>query len=101
MTFEQVYAQCKLVVEISETEKKRLESQENLCAYEICRISDLEKDIEFYSKIAEACEKQIAKKPVNDGHCPECFSDNECPYNEEKVRYCPSCGQKIDWGNDE
>lgn len=58
-------------------------------------------EVEAAKMAIAALEKQIAKKPVNDGHCPECFSDNECPYNEEKVRYCPSCGQKIDWGNDE
>jgi len=48
-----------------------------------------------------ALEKQIPKKPTDNGHCPECFSDNDCPYNEEKVRCCPSCGQKLDWSDEE
>ena len=63
---------------------------------------------ENYTTLCEALdlaiqvlEKQIAKKPVNYGHCPECFSDNDCPYNEEKVRCCPSCGQKLDWSDEE
>lgn len=94
MTFEQVYAQCKLVVEISETEKKRLESQENLCAYEICRISDLEKDIEFYSKIAEACEKQIAREPIYN----PIFKIMMCECHARTLpgqRFCSYCGQKL------
>jgi len=49
----------------------------------------------------ESTEKQIPKKPTDNGHCPECFSDNDCPHNEEKVRCCPSCGQKLDWSDEE
>lgn len=116
MTFDQIYAQCKLVVETSEIEKKHLESQENLCAYDICKISELEKDIEFYSKIAEACEKQIAKKPIyGDSNyrtednslgreitCGEC-SEQICYEHSviEHFKFCNECGTKIDWGKDD
>ena len=54
----------------------------------------------------EALEKQIPKKPLkitmeydgDYGHCPSC---NEILADYSDTRVCKSCGQKIDWGNDE
>ena len=66
-------------------------------------IEELEAEVEEYRAIGtvEECrvavEKQTAKRPRIMGNamicpsCPRCFkSDNSA--------YCPSCGQRIDWG---
>lgn len=59
-------------------------------------------DAEFESALAlaiDALEKQIPKKPYweyGGWHCKSCGLDvlsDEC--------FCPLCGQKIDWGNEE
>ena len=54
-----------------------------------------------------ALEKQIPKKPIEDGYygeqcvCPNCGSnvineaDNDCQFN-----YCYHCGQALDWSDD-
>lgn len=48
----------------------------------------------------EALEKQIPKKPiaVDDGshECPNCH-DPEIYFDD----YCPTCGQKLKWGEDD
>lgn len=59
----------------------------------------------------EALEKQIPKKPIQlKGYkkpcfCPICIpSDNtfvKCSYEHDTYNYCPMCGQRIDWGNEE
>ena len=41
----------------------------------------------------EALEKQIPKK-VENGECPIC----EEPIPRWDSKYCPACGQKLDWG---
>lgn len=56
----------------------------------------------------EALEKQIAKKPIDNHHCPSCetglphrgITDEwcKCCFDPD---YCPECGQAIDWGADE
>lgn len=58
-----------------------------------------------------ALEKQIAKKPYFEGDgyyngqivydtwiCPCCDKDYEVDY--EEYEHCPSCGQKIDWSDE-
>lgn len=53
----------------------------------------------------ETLEKQIPKKTKKDGafgKCSKCryvFNSELC--NEYNVRYCPSCGQFIDWSEEE
>lgn len=60
------------------------------------------------NKAIEALEKQIAKKPIDNHHCPSCetglphkgFTDEWCKCCFE-LDYCPRCGQAIDWSDDE
>lgn len=54
-------------------------------------------DIEHYNNIVNAIEKQIPKKPKNDGwlYCPICGKD-VCV---EKPKHCSDCGQAIDWSD--
>lgn len=61
----------------------------------------------------QALEKQIAKKPTYDGDgyapdgtfvwdewiCPCCGTRYEVDYDEHD--FCPNCGQKIDWSDEE
>lgn len=60
----------------------------------------------------EALEKQIPKKPYYEGNgysdgelvydtwrCPNCDSAYEVEYDDYK--YCPNCGQAIDWRDEE
>ncbi len=68
---------------------------------------------ECYKTIIAALEKQIPKKPDisgdscdKDGNliydtydCPNCHTSYEMEY--EKYDYCPSCGQALDWSNNE
>lgn len=65
-----------------------------------------------YIKLAiKALEKQVAKKPSFEGDgydpdgnlvydtwiCPSCEKHYEVDY--EEYDYCPSCGQRIDWSD--
>lgn len=57
----------------------------------------------------EALEKQVAQKPYmeSDGYadgapvwefyCPMC----DYAFEENKFNYCPECGQRISWGDEE
>ena len=69
------------------------------------------KDVEALEKAIEALEKQISKKPTYEGDgyydgeivydtwiCPCCGKDYEVEYDDYK--YCPECGQAIDWSDD-
>ena len=49
----------------------------------------------------EALEKQIPKKPDLDGgvYCPCCL--HEFKENYDETRYCPNCGQALDWSDTE
>ena len=46
----------------------------------------------------EALEKQIPKKPTDEGwlYCPICGKD----ILMERYKFCPGCGQAIDWENE-
>lgn len=48
-----------------------------------------------------ALEKQIPKKPDLDGgvYCQCCLHEFKSHYDE--TRYCPNCGQSIDWSDTE
>lgn len=52
----------------------------------------------------EALNKQIPKKPVSkykyrDGEnvCPSCETENRCRIVMSWEKFCPDCGQAIDW----
>lgn len=54
-----------------------------------------------------ALEKQIPKKPISlpDGH-PFYYEIHDCPFCEESVYvaeggFCPSCGQALDWSDND
>lgn len=48
--------------------------------------------------------KQIPKKPIDDGafgKCPCCWMKfNSELLNEYNIKYCPNCGQAIDWSDE-
>ena len=50
-----------------------------------------------YKLIIEALEKQIPKKPKDDGwlYCPICGRD----VLMDRFDYCPDCGQALDWSD--
>lgn len=56
-------------------------------------------DVEALKMAIEALEKQIPKKTDYDKdgtpRCAICMWDEF--YNKEAMRYCPSCGQAIEW----
>lgn len=61
------------------------------------------------TKIAELCEKQIPKKPKirwDDGwgsweyFCPVCNAEFDMSLYREYRQFCPRCGQKIDWSEE-
>lgn len=67
---------------------------------------------ESVAMAVQALEKQISKKPTYegdgyaDGHlvydtwiCPRCEKRYEVDY--DNYDYCPNCGQKLDWEDDD
>lgn len=62
---------------------------------------------EVYITSINAIEKQIPKKPIEDGYydepcvCPNCGSNviNEVD-NDYQFEYCYHCGQSLDWSVD-
>lgn len=69
-------------------------------------IEELEAEVEEYRTIGtpEECraavEKQTAKRPRIIGNAMICPSCPRC-FKSASPTYCPSCGQMIDWGNEE
>lgn len=60
------------------------------------------KDLEALKKAVEVLEKQIPKKPIRllyyeVGDCPFC----ETTVNISEDRFCPSCGQALDWSDND
>lgn len=84
------------------------EAYESLCyeIYEEGHCSYIEEELDIAIK---ALKKQIAEKPdvYSDGyadgyevweeHCPNCYYD----FDGDNPSYCPRCGQKINWGEEE
>ena len=58
-------------------------------------------NIELKIVLSNALEKQIPKKPDLDGgvYCPCCL--HEFKENYDETRYCPNCGQALDWSDTE
>lgn len=55
----------------------------------------------------EALKKQIPKKPITEPDdsfysktCPVCFDDFTMRSRQDEMRFCPYCGQAIDWEED-
>ena len=50
-----------------------------------------------------AIDKQIPKKPIEKSpwtyHCPNCDSKKVEEVFIERFRYCPDCGQALDWSD--
>ena len=71
------------------------------------------KEIEAYAMAIKALEKQIPKKPTyeGDGYAPDgtfVWDEWLCPCCEKRYEvdyddydYCPNCGQKLDWSDEE
>ena len=62
---------------------------------------------EFLIEAIGALDKQIPKKPVSkykyrDGEnvCPSCETENRCRTVMFWEKFCPDCGQAIDWEAD-
>lgn len=67
--------------------------------------SSLNQQIEALDMAIEALEKQIPKKPVSKYKyrygktvCPACETENTCRIVMFWEKYCPDCGQAIDYG---
>lgn len=56
-------------------------------------------NLELKIVLSNAIEKQIPRIPdLDDGvYCPCCLHEFKSHYDE--TRYCPNCGQAIDWGD--
>lgn len=82
----------------------------------ILTLKDIKKfmiDKTWYDAIStaiKALEKQIPKKPVNDGHREQvcsCCCINKYGYISysrvvfRSYNYCPTCGRAIDWSDEE
>lgn len=61
------------------------------------------KDLEALRKALEALEKQIPKKPIEKSpwvyHCPRCDSRTIEDAFIKKFKFCPDCGQALDWSD--
>ena len=71
-------------------------------------INVLVDEIYAYEMAIEALDKQIPKKPVSkykyrDGEnvCPSCETENRCRIVMFWEKFCPDCGQAIDWEAEE
>ena len=91
--------------------------EEALAIVEVCGLNIVET---AHSKVAElvfmALEKQIPKKPTYEGdgydesgsliydhaECPACGNDDfEYGINNWGCKFCPECGQALDWSDTE
>ena len=80
---------------------------------DVCRKLAQYEDIGTLEEVREASEKQMPKGPIYEGDgyapdgtfvwdewlCPCCGSRFEVEYEEHD--YCPNCGQKINWGEED
>ncbi len=63
----------------------------------ISTILDVRNQEEFMELIITTFEKQLSKKPINQGDKYECL---ECGHEvNTSFKFCPNCGQKISWGD--
>ena len=63
--------------------------------------SQLNKDVSTAIDLAiAALEKQMPNKPIND-KCENCGEDVRNWTGDDNFKYCPDCGQRIDWSENE
>lgn len=71
------------------------------CEYRECRVAEATRAaIKALEECRAAVEKQTAKRPRIIGNAMICPSCPRC-FKSASPTYCPSCGQMIDWGNEE
>ena len=58
----------------------------------------IEQERECESLIKEALEKQIPKKPIINNRKIQCVNGHNQPVQHYK--YCPMCGQLMDWSDE-
>lgn len=68
--------------------------------YELYQRLGRYEDIGTLKECRAAMEKQTAKRPRIIGNAMICPSCPRC-FKSASPTYCPSCGQMIDWGNEE
>lgn len=68
--------------------------------YELYQRLGRYEDIGTPEECRAAMEKQTAKRPRIIGNAMICPSCPRC-FKSASPTYCPSCGQMIDWGNEE
>ena len=64
-------------------------------------------DIDKLRMAKEALEKQTAKKPKDNHHCPNCEWSQPIPLLDDEwcsecfyPEYCKHCGQRLDWSEE-
>jgi hypothetical protein len=84
----------------------QIEDENNDCKF-------TEDDYKANEMAIQAFEKQIAKKPTyeGDGYAPDgtliydtwicCCCDKRYEVDYDDYDYCPNCGQKLDWSDEE
>lgn len=84
----------------------QIEDENNDCKF-------TEDDYKANEMAIQALEKQIAKKPTyeGDGYAPDgtliydtwicCCCDKRYEVDYDDYDYCPNCGQKLDWSDEE
>lgn len=63
-------------------------------------VKKCERNIFVLNNAIKALEKQKAKKVDEDDCCPLCRTYGKDDNGVEGL-YCPNCGQKLDWGNED
>lgn len=90
--------ECRKSVDICKAMAERRISLQNMEDYMKFEDECVKRGFTFNS-LLEAREKQIPKKPTDRCMYKECPACGEVEI--EFCKYCPNCGQKLDWGNKE
>lgn len=89
--------ECRKSVDICKAMAERRLSLENIENYTKFEDECVKRGFTFNS-LLEAREKQVPKKPTDRCMYKECPACGEVEI--QFCKYCPSCGQKLDWGNE-